>query len=130
MRSVRRRRASSGEGRLHTPSLRRRVTATVLLLLTVMVAVLGVTTDVVLRNRLESQLEQRLQDRAQLGVALADKVDPEVLAQRLQGNGVSVQVVTKDGHSYNAGPPAPAPGGHGPGRGPGPADPLGSSGHR
>ncbi|GAA1908424.1 sensor histidine kinase [Lapillicoccus jejuensis] len=118
MRSVRRRAPSAGS-RLHTPSLRRRVTATVLLLLTVMVAVLGVTTDVVLRNRLESQLEQRLQDRAQLGVALADQIpDIEALAERLEGNGVSVKVVNAAGQVAVKGPPIGPQPGRGPGGGP------------
>ncbi len=107
-------------GALQTPSLRRRVTLVVVLLLAVMLAVLGVTTDLVLRNRLEGQLEQRMLDRAQVGVALADQVEPSELARRLEGNGISVWISTADGTSYTAGPPPVAgPGGRsgGPGQG-------------
>lgn len=97
---------------LHTPSLRRRVTLVVLVLLAVMLTLLGVTTQVVLGNRLETQLEQRLTERADLGVSLGSQLDPSDLAKRLEGNGISVLLLTSDGQAYAAGPPPP--------KGPGP----------
>ncbi|MER7071163.1 HAMP domain-containing sensor histidine kinase [Terrabacter sp. NPDC000476] len=90
---------------MRTPSLRRRVTVVVLVLVALMLGVLTVTTDVVLRSRLESQLEQRLVDRATVGASLADQLSPAELAKRLEGNGISVLVVDKDGQAYTEGPP-------------------------
>lgn len=92
-----------GQG-LRTHSLRRRVTATVLALLAVMLLVLGVTTDLVLRARLEGQLEQRLQDRASVASALVDQVDSDELVKRLEGDGVSVRLETSLGEVITAGP--------------------------
>ena len=98
--------------RLRTPSLRRRVTLVVLLLMSAMLALLVVTTDLVLRNRLEAQLEQRLVDRAELGVSLGGQLAPADLAKRLEGNGISVLLVASNGETYVEGPPPgkPAPG--------------------
>lgn len=92
-----------GQG-LRTHSLRRRVTATVLALLAVMLLVLGVTTDLVLRARLEGQLEQRLQDRASVATALVDTVGSDELVKRLEGDGVSVRLETSLGEVITAGP--------------------------
>lgn len=92
-----------GQG-LRTHSLRRRVTATVLALLAVMLLVLGVTTDLVLRARLEGQLEQRLQDRASVASALVDTVGSDELVRRLEGDGVSVRLETSLGEVITAGP--------------------------
>lgn len=89
---------------LRTPSLRRRVTLTVLGLVAVMLLVLALTTDVVLRNRLDAQLRQRLLDRAAVASALADQVSPQELVRRLEGDGVSVQLQASDGQVYTAGP--------------------------
>lgn len=94
---------------LRTNSLRRRVTVTVLALLAVMLLVLGVTTDLVLRARLQGQLEQRLQDRASVALALADQVSSDELARRLEGDGVSVRLETSDGALITAGPLTPDP---------------------
>ena len=98
--------------RLRTPSLRRRVTLVVLLLMSAMLALLVVTTDLVLRNRLEAQLEQRLVDRAELGVSLGGQLAPADLAKQLEGNGISVLLVASNGQTYAEGPPPgkPAPG--------------------
>ena len=98
---------------LHTPSLRRRLTVVVLVLLAVMLTLLGVTTQVVLGNRLETQLEQRLTERADLGVSLGSQLDPSDLAKRLEGNGISVLLLTSDGQTYAAGPPPPKAAGPG-----------------
>lgn len=92
---------------LHTPPLRRRVTLTVLGLVAVMLLALALTTDVVLSNRLDAQLRQRLLDRAVVASALADQVSPQELVRRLEGDGVSVQFQTSDGQVYTAGPMEP-----------------------
>ncbi|MBC7595700.1 MAG: HAMP domain-containing histidine kinase [Kineosporiaceae bacterium] len=80
------------------------MTATVLALLAVMLLVLGVTTDLVLRARLEGQLEQRLQDRASVASALVDTVGSDELVRRLEGDGVSVRLETSLGEVITAGP--------------------------
>ena len=103
----------AGAASLHTPSLRRRVTLVVLVLLAVMLSLLGATTQIVLGNRLEAQLEQRLTERADLGVSLGSQLDPSDLAKRLEGNGISVLLLTSDGQAYAAGPPPPKAAGPG-----------------
>ena len=92
------------EGGLRTPSLRRRVTLVVLALIAVMLIVLAVITDVVLANRLDAQLRQRLVDRAGVATALVDRVDPRDLARRLEGEGVSVVLTETNGTVYAEGP--------------------------
>lgn len=91
-------------GVLRTPSLRRRVTSTVLILLALMLLTLAVSTDLVLGNRLDAQLRSRLLDRADVASALVDQVAPEELVRRLEGDGVSVELTTSDGAFYTAGP--------------------------
>lgn len=107
---------------MRTPSLRRRLTVVVLVLVAVTLGVLGVTTDVVLRGRLDAQLQQRLLDRAQVASQLADQLDPENLAKRLSDGTVSVLVLAKDGTAYVEGPP--------PGADPGRVGPAGPGGGR
>ncbi len=97
--------SDAGGPAMRTPSLRRRLTVVVLVLVAVTLGVLGVTTDVVLRGRLDAQLQQRLLDRAQVAAQLADQLDPENLAKRLSDGTVSVLVVDKDGNTYVEGPP-------------------------
>jgi two-component system OmpR family sensor kinase len=96
---------------LPTPSLRRRVTLTVLILLAAMLLALAVTTDLVLGNRLDAQLRSRLVDRADVAAALVDQVSSQELVKRLEGDGVSVELRTSDGSLYTAGPLRSAPGG-------------------
>lgn len=91
-------------GPLRTRSLRRRVTLAVLSFLAVMLVILAVTTDLVLSTRLEGQLEQRLSDRASIAQALVDQVAPRDLVDRLEGDGVSVQLVTAEGERFAKGP--------------------------
>lgn len=124
---------------LQTPSLRRRVTVTVLVLVAVMLLVLAVATDLVLRNRLDAQLRDRLLDRAAVADALVDQVEPDDLVRRLEGDGISVRLRSSDGRRYSAGPlrvpesdrespsgtaPAPTPPGGPAGGPPGPADAI------
>ncbi len=89
---------------LRTPSLRRRVTLVVLALLALMLVALAVVTDVVLEDRLDGQLRQRLSDRASVASALVDQVEPRDLARRLEGDGVSVVLRTASGQVYAEGP--------------------------
>ncbi|MFB9313000.1 sensor histidine kinase [Nocardioides plantarum] len=89
---------------LHTPSLRRRVTWVVLAAVTLMLLVLGVTTDLVLEARLNGQQRERLVDRARVADALVDQVDGRDLARRLEGDGVSVVLIGPDGDVYAEGP--------------------------
>ncbi|GGF45695.1 two-component sensor histidine kinase [Marmoricola endophyticus] len=89
---------------LPSPSLRRRVTVMAVLLIGVLLLVLAVVTDVVLGDRLEGQLRQRLADRATVASALVDQVDARDLARRLEGDGVSVVVRTSGGQTYAEGP--------------------------
>ncbi|GAB3664686.1 HAMP domain-containing sensor histidine kinase [Nocardioides korecus] len=93
---------------LRTPSLRRRVTLAVLAVLAVMLLAVGVTTDLVLENRLDGQLRQRLVDRAGIASALVDRVDARDLARRLEGDGVSAVLTTASGAVYAEGPLAGA----------------------
>ena len=93
---------------LATPSLRRRVTLVVLAVLALMLLAVGVTTDVVLENRLDGQLRQRLVDRAGIASALVDQVDARDLARRLEGDGVSAVLTTSGGEVYAEGPLAGA----------------------
>jgi two-component system OmpR family sensor kinase len=116
---------------LRTPSLRRRVTTTVLVLLAAMLLTLAVTTDLVLGNRLDASLRNRLLDRADVAAALVDQVSPQDLVRRLEGDGISVELKTSDGGFYTAGPlrstaeagsTAATPGRPGPKGPPGPLD--------
>ena len=91
-------------GGLTTPSLRRRLTLVVLGVVTLMLLALGVTTDLVLENRLDEQLRQRLVDRAGIASALVDRVDGRDLARRLEGDGVSAVLTDAGGNVYAEGP--------------------------
>ncbi|VXB30674.1 sensor histidine kinase [Nocardioides sp. AX2bis] len=93
---------------LRTPSLRRRVTVVVTVLMAVMLLVLVAATGLTLRERFDSQLRQRLLDRADVATALADQVEDRDLARRLEGEGVSVVLTTAGGERYAEGPLAGA----------------------
>ncbi len=124
---------SDGDRGLRTASLRRRVTVAVWLLLATMVLVLAVATGVALASRLDAQLRQRLADRVAVATALNGQVSDADLVDRLEGDGVSVTLVTADGKRLSKGPLAeqatsagtadPAPPA-GPAGGPGPPAPV------
>ena len=117
---------------LRTTSLRNRVTVAVWLLLAAMVLVLAVATGVALASRLDAQLRQRLTDRVAVATALTGQISDQDLVDRLEGDGVSVILLTADGERLSKGPlaqqataaatAAPAP--PGPAGGPGPPAPV------
>jgi len=111
---------AAGDGRrLATRSLRGRVTVAVLGFVAVMLLLLGVTTSTVLGAQLTGDLRHRLTDRASTAAALVDQVSTQDLVDRLEGDGVSVQLHTTGGQLVSKGPlqppgsqtttPAPAP---------------------
>ena len=90
-------------------SLRARVVVAVLLLLAVLLTGLFVTVDALLSARLHADLRTRLTDR----VALADQLDgalsPQQLADRLRGDGVTVELCSPgSGECVTAVAPDPA----------------------
>ena len=108
-----------------TRSLRVRVAGWVLGLLLVVLVGLGVVVNLVLDKRLQSELDQRLRDRAGLAQALATQgLSAQQLTDRLTGAGITATI----GNGSNAvtGRDLPPPGrpyapGAGPQRGPRPA---------
>lgn len=109
---------------LRTGSLRLRTVVAVLALLAVLLLALSVTVQVILGDRLRSQIEERLADRAAAAAALVGTVDDDDLASRLSAQGVSVLITSPEGEAVVAGP-SPEELRRGPGSGlpagPGPA---------
>lgn len=84
-----------------TPSLRRRVTLTVLGLFAILLVLVGVLVDVALGAQLGRDLNSRLSDRVSRAEQLADQgAPPPQLVSQLQGQDIRVRVVTADGDSY------------------------------
>ncbi len=84
-----------------TPSLRRRVTLTVLGLFAILLVLVGVLVDVALGAQLGRDLNSRLSDRVSRAEQLADQgASPPQLVSQLQGQDIRVRVVTADGDSY------------------------------
>jgi len=110
--------AATPEG-LRTGSLRARTVLAVTALLAVLLLALSLTVQAVLGERLRTQIEDRLADRAAAAAALVGTVDDDDLADRLSAQGVSVVVTSPDGGAVTAGP-SPDDLRAGPG-----ADPLG-----
>ncbi len=101
---------------LRTVSLRRRVTAWVLVLLLASLTITGLVVNWLLGNALRSDLQQRLEDKAGYAAVLQEQgVTGQTLADRLAGNGV-VSLFTAGGRQYvgreqtPAVPPAGKPG--------------------
>ncbi|KAA0022465.1 HAMP domain-containing sensor histidine kinase [Antrihabitans cavernicola] len=105
----------------HTPSLRRRVTLTVLGLFALLLVLVGIAVDVALGAQLRKDLDARIADRIQRATSLAESgTTPEQLVSALNGPGIRVRVTTADGQSYGdpgvpstpdaCPPPPPAPG--------------------
>lgn len=95
------RRAAAG---ISTRSLRTRTVASVLLVLTGLLLVLGVSVDTALGSRLRGEIEQRLQDRVETAQALSGSVSDSVLVERLSGQGVSAFLRSADGEVHTSGP--------------------------
>ena len=87
-----------------TRSLLTRTVVSVLLVMTGLLVVLGVSVDTALGSRLRGEIEQRLQDRIETAQALSGSVDDDSLADRLSGQGVSAYVRTADGTVHTSGP--------------------------
>lgn len=124
-------------GRVRTRSLRTRTVVSVLLVLTCLLLVLGVTVDAALGSRLRGEIEQRLQDRIETAQALSGSIDDATLVDRLSGQGVSAYLRSADGVVHTSGPspeeisaetggPQRPPGGRG--DAPRPPDPKAASG--
>lgn len=120
-----------------TPSLRKRVVATVVVLFAVLLVVVGFSVDVVLGQQLRRDLDARLTDRADRAVELVESgVGSEDLVQALQGDAIRVRVTTSDGTVYGVpggearsrddrpGPATPPPGPSDAPAPPGPPNPL------
>jgi len=117
-----------------TPSLQRRVTVVVLVLLTGLLVVLGVTIDVSLGVLTRRNLHDRLLAATSRADALvASQTPPALVAAELNGGGVRALLVTADGETYgdrgissdaSAGSFVPPPGPPPPPEPPGPAPPF------
>jgi two-component system OmpR family sensor kinase len=108
-------------GGVRTRSLRTRTVASVLLVLTGLLVVLGVAVDTALGSRLRGEIEQRLQDRVETAQALSGSVADDVLVRRLSGQGVSAYLRSADGEVHTSGPsPEEIDAGEDAGEGPGP----------
>ncbi len=89
---------------VRTRSLRTRTVASVLLVLTALLLVLGVAVDTALGSRLRGEIEQRLQDRIETAQALSGSVSDDVLVRRLSGQGVSAYLRSVEGEVHTSGP--------------------------
>ncbi|CAM4079839.1 putative sensor histidine kinase TcrY [Mycobacterium basiliense] len=113
-----------------TPSLQRRVTVLVVMLLAVLLLVLGTIIDVSLGIQARRNLHDRLVAATSRADALvAAQTSPELIAAELNGGGVRALLVTDDGTTYGdpgisadttAGPTIPPPPGPPPPAPPGP----------
>lgn len=105
-------------------SLRGRVVVAVLLLLTLLLAALFVAVDLLLAARLHADLRTRLTDRVALAEQLDGALSPQQLADRLRGDGVTVQLCSPEGGGcVTADVPVPATAPAPPGRTPRPPTP-------
>ncbi len=115
-----------------TPSLTRRTIVAVLIVLTVLLALLGVTIDAVVGAQARKDLHDRLMSAVARSDSLAAQgASPQRLVAETGGGGIRTRLVTATGASFgdpfvtagpasDAGPPPPP---HPPGPGGGPPDP-------
>ncbi|RZT84151.1 signal transduction histidine kinase [Pseudonocardia sediminis] len=90
-------------GSLRTVSLRRRVTASSLLVLAAVLLAVGVLTDVLVAAQTRSDLQSRLEGRAATAVQLAGQgVRGAELVRRVDGPGVRVTLTTTTGAVYTS----------------------------
>lgn len=84
-----------------TPSLRRRVTLTVLGLIAVLLLVVGVAVNLALGVQLQADLHERLVTAADRAVALTKGgTSPSALVNQLAGGNIRIRIITADGVSY------------------------------
>jgi two-component system, OmpR family, sensor kinase len=87
--------------RTPTPSLRRRVTLTVLAVIAVLLLVVGVAIDLALGVQLRRDVHDRLVATADRATALSQAgVSPAALVGQLVGGTIRVRIITPDGTSY------------------------------
>ncbi len=125
--------AATGDAVVRTPSLRRRVVLSVLLLLIVVLAVLGLTMNWVLGTQLRADLQQRLLDRAQFAQVLTTQNLPaQTFVDQLAGQGITARFTTGQqtliGRDNPTLPSPPGKGGHKPPPPTGPTIPVQRSG--
>ncbi len=125
--------AATGDGAVRTPSLRRRVVLSVLLLLLIVLTALGLTMNWVLGTQLRADVQQRLLDRAQFAQVLTTQNLPaQAVVDQLAGQGITARFTTGQQTLIGRDNPAvPSPlgkGGHKPPPATGPAIPLQRSG--
>ena len=115
---------SGDERRLRTGSLKKRVLFSVLALLLVVLVGLGLVVNLVLGDRLRSDLRSRLTDRAGLAQVLAaENLDAQSLADRLTGQGITASYAANGQVVVGRDQPPPDPARGGP-RGPRPPAPT------
>ncbi len=101
--------AARARSRLVPASLRGRVRLAVVGLLAVLLVLLFVAVDVALGARLDADLRTRLTDRAALAEQLSGSLDPQELADQLEGDGVLAEVCSGDDGYCASTRVAPAP---------------------
>jgi two-component system OmpR family sensor kinase len=96
---------------LHTVSLRRRVIVSGVLVISVVLLLLGVATDLLFAAQTRRDNDAALRERAQLAEQLAAQgVGPRELARRVAANGIAVRLTTPNGDQFgNATPPEDLP---------------------
>jgi two-component system, OmpR family, sensor kinase len=121
-----------------TPSLRRRVTLSVLAVFALLLVVVAIVVDVALGAQLRRDLDARLSDRSARAVILAEAgASASELVAELQGQDIRVRVRTPDGVTYgdrglgpSVGPKPLPPGRHLHGPAPRPPAPTSTVMHR
>lgn len=89
---------------MRTPSLRRRVTLAGVLVMGLVLLVVNVFVYLAIRDRLEGSLDELLETRLEVAVDLAADFPPDLLAARLQGQGIPAVVDPPGGDPIVADP--------------------------
>jgi two-component system, OmpR family, sensor kinase len=96
--------------RLRTASLRRRVTVSGVLVLTAVVLLLAVVTDLLFGTQSNRELRTMLQDRARLADQLAlQRVNPREIAARVETPTVKIRLTTPSGEVFGSAEQPPEP---------------------
>jgi two-component system, OmpR family, sensor kinase len=100
----------SAVSRLRTASLRRRVTVSGVLVLTAVVLLLAVVTDLLFGAQSNRELRATLQDRARLADQLAhQRTDPREIVARVETPIVKIRLTTPSGMVFGSAGPPPEP---------------------